>query len=220
MLKRIFLAASVVLSTASLCSAFQVSIRNNSNAFPFGGPTGQAMPQVGASVALGNFTSDMAVTDAVAAGSATDLNSAFTQFGATQSFGANGLDGVFQSDVGAPINAGNPLINTNIYLVAYEGASLATATSVIVYKSPAVFQQDPPASSPEIFFDRDLTNQNNGFSPLTLLAGANGDVTVPNPNGADFVLPGVRAARLIIPEPTGVALLGLGVGLLALRRRR
>lgn len=151
-----------------------------------------------------------------------EISPLFSQFGDSGSFNYAGypvvVPGLFSLSGSASIVAGginSSFIGQNITLVFGDGTSIADSTELWAFQSASTFEAD----APEFSFTLDMT----GPTPSgTLLFGSQdfegGTITL-----GDTVLAtasnSFQTAELV-PEPS-TALVGLlGVGLLALRRRR
>lgn len=181
--------------------------------------TGTRLTNTTGSAAFGFFSSDAAVTSASSAGT---LLSAFTEFGSNQAtfitpvapLSFSGLFNLQGTVSGASLDS--TFAGKNIYLIAGNSTTLATATQFLVLKLTATFGSsaaEPINSTLTV----DSTSGAAGTATYTVLRGSN-----TGPANTVSPLDGVAEASFqlaAIPEPSSVLLAGLG-SLLLLRRRR
>lgn len=155
------------------------------------GPSGAPLADGEAMVSIGSFDE----------GSFSgDVGAAFTQFGSTNAL-ATLAPGVLDFATAVMPFVSSPLIGKNIDVwVQVGGLSL-------VYRTPATFNADPDEFTDEGTFAFIEPN-----TPERLLVGEIG-------NPVDIGL-GPTAVYQVVPEPSAIALLGLGALALAIFRRR
>lgn len=121
-------------------------------------------------------------------------------------FGAGLVDGNAQG----AINSGSDFIGEAIYSIIGNGATLATSTELLIFKFSAVFAQDEPIFSANAKMD---VSSGNG----TVLWGGTGNYA--DNYFGEGVNPAFNTVGLV-PEPSRVFLLMLGLVGLMMRRRR
>jgi hypothetical protein len=212
MKKSIFsiIAASVAL--VGIANAGSVVFSNFNGTFTQIQADGVALPAGTGFVAVGTTAltpGDLAANvngagELTAVGLAT-LAADFTVFGASATFGFNGLDGYFEGN--AQGNAGlSPFNGTPIILVAGNGTGIADSTSLLIIAGADAFGADNPVFS-----------SNVGPEAGSVLFGALGGT-----NSLNAASPALQMGNVagIIPEP-GVSILALlSAGIIFLRRRR
>ncbi len=173
---------------------------------------GDLVPDGTGFVAVGSFTLGEA---ALAAASDSAANYAavaadFIAFGTGSTFGVAGQGGMFSAASTAPLPAGSSLEGLPIFLVAGNGADLASSNQLWMFRSGETFGADGgDAFSARIELDAE-------FPAGQLLVGEPVPLALP---GAGGVFDGSRMVA-IIPEPGAGALLACGLVGAALRRRR
>ena len=166
---------------------------------------------------LGFFSiTDSAIQSAFTAGNSATIAAGFTQFGL--GFEGNSLaDGVFEAAVsGSTKEADNNYATQQLYSVFYKGASLATATELLIARLNTTIGLDDPSGFP---IAEPVVSLRPSSS--TLLVGATG---APNDYGfgsgplASYQLAAVPVSG--VPEPSRGLLLLAGLAGLVMRRRR
>lgn len=167
-------------------------------------------------VALGTFLSgDSAVTSAT---SSTTLLAGFTEFGTSASTfddpGASifGNQGVF--DISGSSTDGTTFEGQSIYLVVGNSTSLSAASEFFVYRFDQNFLNVTGPGITDLVLGDDTGSVVFGAEDtVNLQAVGSGPFSTPNPV---FETAGFTA----VPEPSSIALLGLGVFGFVIRRRR
>ncbi|WP_038159864.1 MYXO-CTERM sorting domain-containing protein [Verrucomicrobium sp. BvORR106] len=140
----------------------------------------------------------------------------FVLFGTSTSAGTPfPIDGSFQYDSSAAINAGSSFINESVYLVVGNASTLSASTELLIYKSALTFLQDNPLFSGSVSLSR--TDEVNTASQL--LWGQFG--TYSYDIGDSFGPTQAYSTVAAVPEP-GVSVLAMAGAMFAVlgRRRR
>jgi len=154
-------------------------------------------------VSIGYFAVE---SDIASARNLAELDSAFTQFGASTSFGGVGafnIDGLFIGGADQPILSGSSFIGKNIYMY---GKNTPT-NEAFVYKFTNTFEQDNPLfADTVVLLDGASLLLGNAISSPTVDVGLGPDSHV---------------QMVLVPEPSSAALLAgmLALGSVMLRRR-
>lgn len=166
---------------------------------------------------MGRFTiTDSAITTAFSSGDMAAINTGFSAFGSTFVID-NLVDGVFSTSQSADTKAPSAFGSATIYTVFFKGASLASATELLIAKLDAAFPTDPDiggALSSDVFF-----RPSGGSGISSIVVGGNGsnfDFAGGSGSQITYQLSLVGAA----PEPSRAMLAGLGLMGLVIRRRR
>ena len=186
----------------------------------FDNPTGLTLSdqttglQIGSLVAVGNFGAlDDAAVIALGA-NPTAIWSAFEPW-ATGAIGdGTFVEGSFEISSGA---SGEGFFNEQIYLVAFNAPSAASATQVGVFKGPAALAAygDTWIFPPEDFATKNIVT--DALDASHVLIGSYGTLTYYN---ADW-WGGYVNALALIPEPTSAMLVGVSLfGAFLMRRRK
>lgn len=178
----------------------QVYVNNAAPPYPIGDQGGNAIAADTGFLAVGTIDLADELVAATNAGTLAQLASAFTQFGASLPLGIGNVGGSFFGNLGAPLTASDPLLGKNIYLVVGDGADIQTSDSLFVVKSPEQFTLESPS------FRADLV-VNSSLGDGELLLGTHGSVI----GGLLGSRPGIIAAAVNVPEPTGLVLTLVGV---------
>jgi len=208
-------ACSITLITSSYAATYNID--NSSNGLNANGITdnaGNLLAGTAGSVAIGFFNSDAEVVTATTAADLLDANwlnfgTSETSFLETQA--PLNYRGVFDVAGTETTNLGN-YSGKNIYVVMGNASSLLGSTDFLVYKFTSTFGAD--ADEP---INVGLVLDVNTYTPANLLLGS---------IGADMKVSPLASATQptfkmqIIPEPSSIALLGLGVVGFVIRRRR
>ena len=193
----------------NLASAAQIIINNLSGLHPITNSGGVLVPIGTGFTALGSI----ALSDAAVMASPNDrdgLEAVFTQFGTSVAYGAGGSGGFFSGVITSPINPGDPLIGQNIYIVSGDGSDIASSSSIWIFKSDKLFEDDVP----------------DPFSTTINLDGAlsEGSIMVGTPVVTFVPLAGSSfngsQMEAFVPEPGAGLLCGLAVLMLCGTRKR
>ena len=145
----------------------QVTVNNTSPFFPLGNPSANAFPAGTGFFAVGSIDLTDAEVAQTNAGSLQALASSFQQFGTSLPLGVNGVEGLYAANIGAPLDDDHPLVGKSIYVVAGDGADIASSDSLMVLKSNQTFANSATGFATSIGLS---TAVNTG----TLLLGALG----------------------------------------------
>ncbi len=216
-MKKSILSIVATFALAGMANAGNVIFSNFSGSFSQVQAEGVAIPAGSGFVAVGTTSIDAATAEAQLVADVTGnggqlstdglafLDSIFVQFGNGVTFGFEGNDGYFEGlatgDGGAAAFLNNP-----VYMIAGNGADVASSTSLLIIKGDDNFSVDNPLFSSNV-------NPDSG----TILFGAAGGT-----NSLSEALGAVQMGNVgdIIPEP-GVSILALlSAGIIFLRRRR
>ena len=215
---------SLLLVGATFAPAATVTLDNMNGggnaAYGIRDAAGTLVSGAGFSGIMGRFTiSDSAIQTNFSTGDVAAISSGFSAFDpATGSFALDslGFPGAFQTSESFDTKAStNAFGGSTIYAVFYKGASIATATELLIAKLATAFPTDPELGLA-------LTG-NASFSPsgiTSLLVGTSGGASFDYGIGGGalptYGLSLVNAA----PEPSRAMLAGLGLMGLVIRRRR
>ncbi|MBL9145903.1 MAG: PEP-CTERM sorting domain-containing protein [Verrucomicrobiaceae bacterium] len=220
---RLSFALSVLLAVASVAPAATVTFDNLNGggdaAYGVRDAAGTLISGSGFSGVMGRFTiSDSTIQSNFASGNVAAISTGFSAFDPVG--GTFALDslaaGAFQTSESFDTKAStNTFGGSSIYAVFYKGASIATATELLIAKLSSAFPTDPEVGLA-------LTGAAS-FSPsgiTSLLVGTSGgaphDYGIGGGALPTYGLSLVNAA----PEPSRAMLAGLGLMGLVIRRRR
>lgn len=198
-----------VVAPAGGAQIIMNNLNNLNDRLPIADQTGVAIPSGTGFVSVGTLSLSDAEISQTNAGSLTTLASSFTQFGASMPMGVNSLEGLFSVNNGAPLSANDPLLGKNIYLIAGDGSDIQSSDSLFVFKSDTLFTAGNPATQTTILID-------GALSMGEILLGTQGTVFANRQGG---FRPGIIAAAVNVPEPSGLILMMLGDIALVLRQR-
>ena len=163
-------------------------------------------------VAAGTFTiSDAEICTAIKFGPRAQVIAGFQQFGSAG--GITEFAGIVTWDASAPLKEGDGFVGKPIYAVIGNHNTLASSTSMVIYKSDSVFMADNPIS--------EYTVPLYAAKPGQFLAGGIGGLVTQPDFGAE-----VTAIHLgsglddCIPEPEVTGLLLVAIGFAGFMRRR
>lgn len=209
MIRFISFTIGLLAGCAGLAPAAQITISNLGGLHPITTSTGALVPIDAGFVQVGSI----GLTDAEVIASPGDragLEAAFDEFGSAVAFGAGGSGGFFSASITAPIEAGDPLIGQNIYLVAGDGSDIASSDGIWIFKSMIEFDDDDPSAfSATISLDNAIEQSLGSIlvgTPVNTFVPLTGDSF----DGSEMVA--------FIPEPDVAVLAGFA-SLLIMRRR-
>lgn len=180
--------------------------------------TGTAVTGAAFKGILGTFTiSDSAIVTAFSQPTPdlAAISTGFSSFGTSFSLDDFGA-GIFSTNQSGDTKvASNSIGGSTIYSVFFKGASIATATELLITKLTATFPTDPAVGAP---LSGSAQLNSAGLAPSGLLVGSVGASYDAYGNGA---LPSYQMALVgAAPEPSRAMLAGLGLMGLVIRRRR
>lgn len=186
----------------------------------FAGPTsnlvadagGNLLPNGSGYAAIGIFASgDADITGFADQGGAAGrdaLAADFTQFANSVNIGFNNFAGIYQSVVTDAISAGDSFDGMPVYTVVGNASTLEASGQALVYKHAHNFAADPaPTANAVLGSSAGGTLLVGDFDKFKATLG-------PIDNQPAYSL------HLFVPEPSTASFLGLGLGVLLLRRKR
>jgi hypothetical protein len=206
--------ASLALMVGSQASTITFGNVAGATTHAFTDASGGNLPNGGGFAALGTFgIGDDAISGANASGDFGAVKAGFTQFGNSLTIGFANRDGFLQGLVNGAIAGGDSFAGNSVYAVVGNGSSLDNSSDLLVFKSASTFLADPAPT------DNVIVNPANG----SLLLGGVGSTNVAGNDFSSYQLAGAGAGGgvdPVIPEPSSTLLGLIGLGFVALRRKR
>jgi hypothetical protein len=210
MKKTIILLATLAISlvTSNAASVSVTNLRGDFSINALADSSDNLLTGASSIIAYGIFNIDDSLI--VSATSLTYLTDNFAQAGDSFTIDV-ASPGYYSSVVNQTIPAMSPFIGKNVYQFVGNAATLETSTEILIFKYNSVWVQDPGVTSDALLTDETPVVGN-------LLQGNIGVVTARNL--FDAGLQDTYSLVTVVPEPSSIALLGLGSIALLLRRSR